>query len=126
MKKRMLVMSAAVLIGGGATVLGTMGVTNAAAGNTSETKAGLIHRVSRRRAHDRLSQAVTDGTLTAVQKSAFQEKVKKLREERKSAVTSSSTAAQKQAERTTLKSELQSWATTTNFPLAKIFPKLAA
>lgn len=126
MKKRILVMGAAALIGGGATVLGTMGVTHAAsAGNSTQTMAGVIKHTGER-GHARLNQAERDGTITAAQKTAFLTELKTLRSERKSAITSSSTTEQKQAEHAKLKSELQSWATTNNFPLAKIFPKLAA
>lgn len=124
MKKRFLIVGAAVALGGIGATFATANVTNAA--SASGTKHGIVRRIDGARAHAKLNQAERDGVITAAQKTAFLNEVKALRQERKSALSSSSTQAERQAERDKLKSELQSWATTNNFPLAKIFPKLAA
>lgn len=124
MKKRTIIMSAAIVASAGVAALGTVGVTNAASAMTTH-HAGLVKRVNGARGEAKLTQAVRDGVITQAQKDAFVTEAKALRTERKAAVNKDSTKAEREAEHTKLKTELKAWATTNNFPLAKIFPKLA-
>ena len=122
MKKRMMIIGAVVAMSGFA-ALGTAAVTNAA--SAEHTGKGIVRRMEGDRAEAKLNQAVRDGVITDTQKQAFLTEAKTLRAERKSVITKDSTKDQRQAERTKIKSEMKAWATTNNFPLAKIFPKLA-
>lgn len=122
--KKTLIVGAAIA----ASTLGTVGLagaTFAATGTATKSHAAIVYRVGSGRAHAKLDQAVRDGVITDAQKTAFETEAKTLRAERKSAVNKDSTKQQRQAERAKLKSELKAWATTNNFPLAKVFPKLA-
>jgi|GEM_PF-6688594 len=124
MKKRLLLGGlTAVLI----TATGLSGMALVSADSTHTVHAHKITRTDKRiRATAKLNQAVRDGTITSTQKTAFETEVKALKSEHAKDITKSSTKADRQAERAKLKSELQAWANSNNFPLAKIFPKLSS
>lgn len=125
MKKRIIIASAAIVMGGLATLVGTAGATYAASATSTTKPAQSVRREWRAREDAKLNQAVRDGVITDAQKTAFQTELKTLREARKSSLTSTSTKSDREAAHAKLKSDLKAWATTNNFPLAKIFPKLA-
>ena len=123
MNKRIIFMSAAIAATGVVGAVGVTTVTNAASGATSTHLSA--RRAVKIREEAKLSQAVSDGVITKAQKQAFNSELKALRSVRKTDITKTSTKAEREVERTKLKTELKAWATTNNFPLAKIFPQLA-
>jgi len=123
MNKRFLVMASITALS--ASVLGISSYSLVSADSTSSSTK-TKHTRQHVRFEARLNQAERDGTITSAQETAFKSELKTLRAERKSAISSSSTKAERQAEHTKLKNELDSWASTSNFPLSKIFPKLAS
>lgn len=127
MKKHVLV--AASLITIGAAGIGSTALAHAATSTNMPSNSTAVHkRLNRRqiRVEARLNQAVRDGVISTEQKSAFLTELKTLKEERKTdGITKSSTAAQRQSERTKLRNELESWANANNFPLGKIMPKIS-
>lgn len=120
------------IIFGGITALlvvatGISGATLVSADSSSSSHSAKTAKADGRiRTHAKLNQAERDGTITSAQKTAFETELKTLKKERHTDLTKSSTKAQRQAERTKLTGELKSWASSSNFPLAKIFPKLAS
>ena len=128
--------SAAVIAGiVGTTALASLGVVHAASTtNNSQSQTSTVSTNTRHRHKHhakrqqiisiRINQAVRDGTITKAQAQSFRSELKSLRQQHKTAINKSSTKAERQTERTTLNTELKSWASTNNFPLSKIFPKL--
>ena len=112
MKKRIIFMSAVIAAVGMVGVFGTASVTNAASAATSTHR--TLRHDTRIREEAKLTQAVSDGVITKAQKQAFLKEVKTLRTANKTAVPKKN-----------IKAELQAWASTNSFPLAKIFPHLA-
>jgi len=125
MKKRLIISGLTGL------VIATTGAGSLALASADSSHAHANHAAKSQRTNHhirmtaKLNQAVRDGTITDTQKTAFETEMKSLRAQHQSAISKSSTVAEREAERVKLKSELQSWASTNNFPLAKIFPKLA-
>lgn len=126
--KRKILMTALVL--GIASVVGfnTFSFASAAPasgnGQTNSSQSGHKHKMNHRRNLSiRINQAVRDGTITKSQAESFRAELKNLRAEFKAAINKPSTKSERQAERAKLKAELGSWATSNNFPLAKILPK---
>lgn len=124
MKKHLMIATAITAISLG--VITTSVVSADTATKQASKQSSTTHAKKQLRGHVRLNQAERDGTITAAQKTAFQTELKSLRAERKQAISSTSTKAERQAERAKLKTELKAWASSNNFPLAKIFPKLAS
>jgi hypothetical protein len=124
MKKRLLLGGLmAILI----TATGLSGMALVSADSAHSVHAHKITRTDKHiRATAKLNQAIRDGAITSAQKTAFEAEVKSLKSERAKDITQSSTRIERQAERAKLKGELLAWASSNNFPLAKIFPKLAA
>lgn len=131
MNKRLLILASAVTLSGSALGLGTAALASADtathdvsmhAGRHMDRDGDNDRKV---RAEARLNQAVTDGTITEAQKTAFEAEMQKLHDEHKNDISSSSTKAERQAERTKLHDELQAWAKANNFPLDKIMPQHA-
>jgi predicted flavoprotein YhiN len=129
MKKQLIVFASLVTVVGAAASLTSTSLVSAQSlttkSATSSSTSKLHPRIRRARTSAKLNQAVRDNTITAAQKTSLITEMKQLRSERKSVITKTSTTAQRQAERTKLKSELQAWASSNNFPLSKVFPKLA-
>lgn len=125
MKKRALVVSGVIALG--AAGFGPTALAHAASSNNNSSTA-TSKRVSRRSARmdAKLNQAVRDGVITTDQKTAFKNELRTLKAERKAdGITKSSSSTDKQTERTKLRDQLKSWASSNNFPLSKIMPKLA-
>lgn len=121
MKKR-LIIAASTLAATSGLGLGTVAMASAqtpAAG----TKHHELRQDRHERADARLNQAVTDGTITSAQKDAFKAEVKTLRTQ-EHADGQKPSKTERQADRQTYKTSLETWATSNNFPLSKIFPKL--
>ncbi len=106
-----------------------LGVSTVAAAQSVHKGTQQTHKMTRRdhriRLQSRLGQAVRDATLTTSQKIAFSSELKTLHQERHQDLSKQSTKVERQAEHAKLMSQLQAWAKSSNFPLAKIFPKLA-
>jgi hypothetical protein len=124
MKKSLIIITSAVSIA--ATTAGT--VAMASAQSTSGKTTSSVTSTKKEHVHieARLNQAVRDGTITEAQKTSLQSELKTLKAERKAALSPSSTKTERQVEHSKLKTELQAWATSNNFPLAKIAPHLAS
>lgn len=91
---------------------------------TNSSQSVKKHKIwMRRNLSIRINQAVRDGTITKSQAESFRTELKNLRAEYKATINKSSTKSERQAERAKLKAELNSWAASNNFPLAKILPK---
>lgn len=120
--KRTILFISSLVVAGSAVGIGAASLASADSTSTGTHSTHVKHV----RLEARLNQAVRDGTITASQKTAFQNELKTLKSERKTAISKSSTKEERQTERAKLKTELQSWASSNNFPLAKIAPKLAS
>lgn len=124
MKRHFLIIASVLTIAAPAIGLGSVAIAHA----ETSTSVGTSHKHPHHRARiaGRLDQAMRDGVISSSQKTALKAELQKLRTERKNSLNKSSTPQQRQAERTMQKSELETWAKSTSFPLAKIFPKLGS
>lgn len=132
MNKRLLIIASAITMSGVAIGVGSEAIASAQT-VSAKPVAAVTHKLKKHDHDDghirfaaRLNQAVLDGTINKSQEAAYKAELKTLRTERKSDLTKSSTKAERQAERTKLNTELQSWASSTGFPLSKIAPKRAS
>ncbi len=128
MKKELFLVVATVAV-----VAGSIGTAAIASADSTSSTAGTTKTSHHQKMVDkrirldaRANQAVRDGTISAAQRTAFVAELKTVKTDRKAAINKTSTPTERQAERTKLKTELQSWATANNFPLVKIAPKLAS
>lgn len=119
------ILSGGVLAFGATSVVHAQSTTPPTTQTASTTNHKTTHKVRHIRLQARLNQAVRDGTITTAQKTALLTELKTLRSQAKSDLGSSPTKTQSQQEHATIKSQLEAWANTNNFPLSKLFPKLA-
>lgn len=129
MKKQLIIVVTLVAVAGTTAGFGSNGLVSAqsltAGSSSTAAHRKVTPRIRRARVSARINQAVRDGVITASQKSSLEKELATLRSERRANLSTTSTPAQRQAERAKLKSELQSWArSNSNVPLRKIFPKL--
>jgi len=128
MKKSLLIAATVATLAG--TGVGSLAVANADSTNTAGKTTTSHHdgddrREDRRERLDgKLNQAVTDGVITQAQADSFKAEIKTLHEQLHTSLKAATTKTERQAAHDKFKADLEAWATTNNFPLSKIMPKL--